>query len=164
MHRTAAHVIRATNDAQLRARILAHHGADPRFAFLRGRWSGAWARAQVEAHREMLAEREAQNAGALGGLTGYGSASASEDEAEDHDGGGGGGGGDVTERVQALEEAQGVSEELALRVAQEARRAKAREWAEKRRVAKALAIATTELEKDDQETDMILSQVVTSPR
>jgi hypothetical protein len=149
IRRTAAHVVRATNDAQLRARILAHHGADPRFAFLRGRWSRAWARVQVEAHREMLAEQEAQNAGALGGLTGYGSASASENEAEDHDSGGG----DVTEHVQALEEAQGVSEELALRVAQEARRAKAREWAEKRRAAKALAIAATEPEKDDQETD-----------
>lgn len=111
-----------------------------------------WARAQVEAQSEMLAEREAQNAGALGGLTGYGSVSGSEDEAEDHDGGGG-----VTERVQALEEAQGVSEELALRTAQEARRAKAREWAEKRRAAKALTVVATEPGKDDQETDTIPS-------
>ena len=108
----------------------------------------------------MLVEREAQDAGALGGLTGYGSASASEDEAEDHVGSDD----DVTERVQALEEAQGVSEELALRVAQKARRAKAREWAEKRRAAKALAIATTDPEKVDQETDMAPSQMVTSPR
>ena len=102
----------------------------------------------------MLAEREVQNAGALGGLTGYGSVSGSEDEAEDHDGGDSGG---VTERVQALEEAQGVSEELALRAAQEARRAKAREWAEKRRAAKALPVATTKPEEDDQETDAIPS-------
>jgi hypothetical protein len=163
IHRTAAHVVRATNDAQLRARILAHHGADPRFAFLRGRWGRAWARAQAEAHRDMLVEQEAQSAGALGGLTGYGSVSGSEDEAEDDDSDGGDGG--VTERVQVLEEAPGVhspqeaaqSEELALRAAQEARRAKAREWAEKRRAAKALAVTTTEPEQDDQETDIIPS-------
>ncbi|KAH9974407.1 hypothetical protein BGW80DRAFT_179775 [Lactifluus volemus] len=73
MRRTASHVARATNDAQLRARILAHHGADPRFAFLRGRWARAWVRAQADARREVFAEREVQNAGALGGLTGYGS-------------------------------------------------------------------------------------------
>jgi hypothetical protein len=152
MRRTAAHTIRAANDAQLRARILAHHGADVRFAFLRGRWSHAWALAQAEANRAVLEEQEkAQSAGGLGGLTGYGSGS-EEDDAEDDNGGGGGddavdGSSDnVTERTQVLEgdaedgqatqEAQ--SEEVALRAAQEARRAKAREWAEKRRAAKAL--------------------------
>jgi hypothetical protein len=154
MRRTAAHTVRATNDAQLRARILAHHGADVRFAFLRGRWSHAWALAQAEANRAVLEEREkAQSAGGLGGLTGYGSGS-NEDDAEDDNGGGGGGGSDavnsigdnVTERTQVLEGAaedeqatqEAQSEEVALRAAQEARRAKAREWAEKRRAAKAL--------------------------
>jgi hypothetical protein len=152
MRRTAAHTIRAANDAQLRARILAHHGADVRFAFLRGRWSHAWALAQAEANRAVLEEQEkAQSAGGLGGLTGYGSGSEEEDT-EDNNGAGGGddavdGGSDnVTERTQMLEgdaedgqatqEAQ--SEEVALRAAQETRRAKAREWAEKRRAAKAL--------------------------
>ena len=156
MRRTAAHVVRATNDAQLRARIFAHHGADPRFAFLRGRWGRAWARVQAQAHRAMLAEREAeaQNAGALGGLTGYGSGS--EDDAEDEDASAGDDG-DVTEHAPGSEDAPeplqeaDQSEDLALRASQEARRAKAREWAEKRRAAKALA--TTDSEKGDQGTD-----------
>jgi hypothetical protein len=159
MRRTAAHTVRANNDAQLRARILAHHGADVRFAFLRGRWSHAWALAQAEANRAVLEEEreKAQNADALGGLTGYGSGS--EDDAEDDDDGDGddavdGSSDNVTERTQVLEGAAGdgqatqeaQSEEVALRAAQEARRAKAREWAEKRRAAKALADG----EKEDQ--------------
>jgi hypothetical protein len=146
MRRTAAHTVRATNDAQLRARILAHHGADVRFAFLRGRWSHAWVLAQAEANRAVLEEREkAQSAGALGGLTGYGSGGEEDDDAEDDNGDAvDGSADDVTERTQVL---QGAAEDghviqeaqFVLRAAQEARRAKAREWAEKRRAAKALA-------------------------
>jgi hypothetical protein len=154
MRRTAAHTVRAANDAQLRARILAHHGADVRFAFLRGRWSRAWARAQAEVNLAVLKQEQeqeikAQIAGALGGLTGYGSGS-EEDGAEDDNGGGDGGDGssdNVTEHAQVLEgvaeDGQATlgaqSEQVALRVAQEARRAKAREWAEKRRAAKVIA-------------------------
>ncbi|KAN0109055.1 hypothetical protein V8E52_009689 [Russula decolorans] len=149
MRRTAAHTVRANNDAQLRARILAHHGADVRFAFLRGRWSHAWALAQAQANRAVLEEQEkVQSAGTLGGLTGYGSGS--EDDAEDGDDDDDavdGSSDNVTERTQVLEGAaedgqaiqEAQSEEVALRAAQEARRAKAREWAEKRRAAKALA-------------------------
>ena len=165
MRRTASHVVRATNDAQLRARILAHHGADPRFAFLRGRWGRAWALAQAEAHRDVLAEQEAQSSGALGGLTGYGSGSDDDDDGDDAVDEGGGGDGDAEPAPMLGEEAPNVSspqeaaqseeQELALRVAQEARRAKAREWAEKRRAAKALALTTTDLEQDDQGTDII---------
>ena len=135
MQRTAAHVVRATNDAQLRARILAHHGADARFAFLRGRWSRAWARAQLDARREVLSEREAQ--GALGGLTGYGSGSGSESEGEpsegreDDAGAAGSDGGE--DNVQ-------VVIEPAARTTQEARRAKAREWAQKRRAERAAGV------------------------
>ena len=159
MRRTAAHVTRAANDAQLRARILAHHGADPRFAFLRGRWGRAWARAQADARREVLAEREAQNAGALGGLTGYGSGS----DSGDGDGGADADGASATEYAPTpmggaldvqdqaiLGEAE--PEELAVRAAQEVRRAKAREWAEKRRAAKAPPMADSD--KDDQGSDM----------
>ncbi|KAH9045977.1 hypothetical protein EDB84DRAFT_1587066 [Lactarius hengduanensis] len=137
IRRTAAHVARAANDAQLRARILAHHGADARFAFLRGRWGRAWARAQADARREILAEREAQDAGALGGLTGYGSGSEGEGESS---GGGGDGGGDSDDGVrvviaQAAQEPE--PEEPAADATQEARRAKAREWAQKRRAERA---------------------------
>ncbi|KAH8987617.1 hypothetical protein EDB92DRAFT_2015019 [Lactarius akahatsu] len=141
MRRTAAHVARATNDAQLRARILAHHGADARFAFLRGRWGRAWARAQADARREILAEREAEGAGvgALGGLTGYGRGSESEGEGEPSGGGGdGGGGSDDGVRVVVAQAAQEPEpEEPAAGVTQEARRAKAREWAQKRRAERA---------------------------
>ncbi|KAI9436818.1 hypothetical protein F5148DRAFT_1356197 [Russula earlei] len=158
MRRTASHVARATNDAQLRARILAHHGADLRFAFLRGRWGRAWARVQADAHREVVVEREAQRAGALGGLTGYGSGSEgeSEDEAEAKGGGGDGVAVDVQAQVlegspddQAAQEAQ--PEELALRAAQEVRRAKARVWAEKRRAAKAIAVAIADSKSEGSE-------------
>lgn len=128
MRRTAVHVVRATNDAQLRARILAHHGADTRFAFLRGRWGRAWARAQAEARREVLAEREAQ--GALGGLTGYGSGSGSESE---HSGGSGDGSGEDSAHVVIAQTAEE-------RTTQEARRAKAREWAQKRRAERAVGM------------------------
>lgn len=150
MRRTAAHIVRAANDAQLRARILAHHGADVRFAFLRGRWSQAWALAQAEANRAVLEEQEkAQSVGALGGLTGYGSGSEGDAEGDDGDGDDAveDSSDNVNERTQVLEgtakdgqvtqEAQ--SEEDVLRAAQEARRAKAREWAEKRRAARARA-------------------------
>jgi len=157
MRRTAAHTVRAANDAQLRARILAHHGADVRFAFLRGRWSHAWALAQAEANRAVLEEEreKAQSADALGGLTGYGSGSEEDDAEDDNVGDAVDGSSDnVTERTQVLEGAaedgqatqEAQSEEVALRVAQEARRAKAREWAEKRRAAKALVDG----EKEDQ--------------
>ncbi|KAF8273607.1 hypothetical protein EI94DRAFT_1715401 [Lactarius quietus] len=145
MRRTATHVVRATNDAQLRARILAHHGADARFAFLRGRWGRAWARAQADARREVLAERETQ--GALGGLTGYGSGSESEDEDEDEDELGGQGGDDAgaggSEDVQvAIAQAaqEPEPEEPAVLTTQEARRAKAREWAQKRRAERAAGV------------------------
>jgi hypothetical protein len=160
MRRTASHVVRATNDAQLRARILAHHGADPRFAFLRGRWGRAWARAQADAQRAALAEQEAQSAGALGGLTGYGSGSGSggEDDVED-EGSGGDGGDGVDEHALELGVPPGLqaapetpAEELKLRAAQEARRAKAREWAEKRRASRALAPAADS--ERGQDTDL----------
>ena len=161
MRRTAAHVVSATNDAQLRARILAHHGADVRFAFLRGRWGRAWVRAQVDANRAMVVEREkAQGAAALGGLTGYGSGSEGdaedddkdEDEDEIHAGGGGVTDTQILEEVpedqQVTQETQ--PEEFALLAAQEARRAKAREWAEKRRAAKALAHTMADGDGEDQ--------------
>lgn len=135
MKRTAAHVVRATNDAQLRARILAHHGADARFAFLRGRWGRAWARAQVDARREVLAEREAQ--GALGGLTGYGSGSGSESEHSEGSGDDTGiGGGEDSAHVVIAQ----TADEPAVHTTQEARRARAREWAQKRRAERAAGV------------------------
>jgi len=96
----------------------------------------------------VLAEREAQDAGALGGLTGYGSGSGSgsESEGEPSEEGGdhadSGEGSDDSARVviiaQAAEEAE--PEEPAVRATQEARRAKARQWIQKRRAERAAEV------------------------
>lgn len=43
MERTAASIAKSPNPQQLEMRILANHGSDPRFAFLRGRWKQSWA-------------------------------------------------------------------------------------------------------------------------
>ncbi|TCD66057.1 hypothetical protein EIP91_001865 [Steccherinum ochraceum] len=129
MRRTAAHLFSSPNPAQLEMRILANHGADPRFAFLKGRWSRTWRTAKAR----LKAEKEQEKAGALSGLAGYGDSDgddeeeAAEAEAEEAEqpedaqaraAGGGtlsGGGGDGEEETKA------------------ARRARAGEWAEKRR-------------------------------
>jgi hypothetical protein len=42
MKKTAAHIASSPNAVQLEMRILANHGDDPRFAFLRGRWKRRW--------------------------------------------------------------------------------------------------------------------------
>jgi hypothetical protein len=42
MGKTATYIVSSPNPVQLEMRILANHGGDPRFAFLRGRWKRAW--------------------------------------------------------------------------------------------------------------------------
>jgi hypothetical protein len=42
MYRTARHLAASDNPAQLEMRILANHGADRRFCFLRGHWPEVW--------------------------------------------------------------------------------------------------------------------------
>jgi hypothetical protein len=122
-------------------------------------------RAQADANRAVLAEREkVQGGGALGlgGITGYGSGSEDDADAEDDDNDDDDevhvGGGGVIGHAQVLEEEaledrevtkKPQPEELALCATQEARRAKAREWAEKRRAAKALTLAEADEDKDD---------------
>lgn len=88
MQRTAAALVRADNPAQLSMRVLANHGADTRFAFLRGRWSQAWTRIRKDAEDERMKQeaekaKEKEQAG-LGGLAGYGdSGSEAEEDEED---------------------------------------------------------------------------------
>jgi hypothetical protein len=84
MRRTASHLASSPNPAQLEMRILANHGTDKRFAFLRGRWSRAWktakARIRIEQEEEKRKkERAEKDKTGLGGLTGYGD---SEDESD----------------------------------------------------------------------------------
>ncbi|KAG2352692.1 hypothetical protein BDR07DRAFT_816711 [Suillus spraguei] len=87
MKRTALHLLSSPNPAQLEMRILANHGADKRFAFLRGRWSRAWRMAKERLRQEKLGQsaqspRASWNVG-LGGLAAYGD---SDDEEESENG------------------------------------------------------------------------------
>ncbi|KAI0700831.1 hypothetical protein C8T65DRAFT_657291 [Cerioporus squamosus] len=145
MRRTASHIMSSPNAAQLEMRILANHGADPRFAFLRGRWSRAWRLTKGKLRLELEAEKKRKeeeatksSAASLGGLAGYGSS--------DEDDEGGDSAADVREDVPAKSPppvqdpipsaeppAEPTMDDDALKAA---RRARAREWAEKRRAAK----------------------------
>lgn len=77
MTRTATHIHTSPNPALLEMRILANHGADPRFDFLRGRWKKRWANVKSEVARG----KEPTLTTPAGGLVGYGSED-SEDEPE----------------------------------------------------------------------------------
>ena len=152
MRRTASHILASPNAAQLEMRILANHGADPRFAFLRGRWSRAWrlakgkARLELEAEKRRKAEDAKEQAQAnlgIGGLAGYG------DSDEESDSGGDDSGapvgevevedGRMAEVPKVAEPAPEPDEDV-----KAARRARAREWAEKRRAAKEAVDARAE--------------------
>lgn len=129
MRRTAKHLLTSPNPAQLEMRILANHGGDKRFAFLRGRWSRAWKVTKGKARLEKD-EEEKTKAPGLGVLAGYASDSDSADNEEDE-----GPGEKVSSDppVQAdVEEVSEVSEDAA----KDARRLRAKEWAEKRRALK----------------------------
>jgi hypothetical protein len=52
--KTAAYIVSSPNPVQLEMRILANHGGDPRFAFLRGRWKRAWESAKENSESRTL--------------------------------------------------------------------------------------------------------------
>ncbi|KAG6847911.1 hypothetical protein H0H93_004991 [Arthromyces matolae] len=139
MHRTANHILSSPNATQLEARILANHGTDPRFSFLRGRWSNAW---KIIKGKSRLAkqnedqERKQQSTNILGGLTGYGSGSDEDDDSDKDE--------DNEERgvqkeietddlkvPQPSQPPQMTEEEI-----KETRRARAKEWTQKYRLQK----------------------------
>ncbi|TFL02924.1 hypothetical protein BDV98DRAFT_565051 [Pterulicium gracile] len=125
MTRTAQHLSKSPNPAQLEARILTNHGSDPRFTFLRGRWGRAWNLMRGKAR--MNAENEAKvKEGGMGGLGGYGDSDEDEESeaVEVHD--------VELGAVDIAIEVCPVDEEEAKK---EARRRKAREWAEQRKKA-----------------------------
>jgi len=122
MRRTAAHVYKSPNPAHLEMRILANHGADRRFGFLRGRWSRAWRRLKLELARE---EPEEPTGGGLGGLTGYGDSDDSGNEGDEIP---------INPVIRETPHGQVVDRDEEIK---KARRARAREWAEKRRAMKA---------------------------
>jgi hypothetical protein len=61
-------------------RILANHGSDPRFAFLRGRWSRTWRAIKNPPPSTSPGLAQKTGPAALRGLAGYGDGSDSEDE------------------------------------------------------------------------------------
>ncbi|KAG8796152.1 hypothetical protein FRC12_003743 [Ceratobasidium sp. 428] len=94
MARTASHILASPNPAQLEMRILANHGADSRFAFLRGRWKRAWMKIKTnESHGQRTNEsggkekmdgsktdgEKKEKSGGIGGLAGYASESESDE-------------------------------------------------------------------------------------
>ncbi|KAI0062523.1 hypothetical protein BV25DRAFT_641336 [Artomyces pyxidatus] len=158
MRRTATHVLATPNSAHLEMRILANHGADPRFAFLRGRWARAWARVKAEARRS-IAEQEAakQKAKGIGGLMDYADSDedsdAPNDEASDtradvsHEAPDGA----AIDTPASEGRNSGGSQEDAEQAAKEARRARAKQWAEARRAMK--VDSNTQIEKEDNDMD-----------
>ena len=112
-------------------RILANHGADRRFAFLRGRWSRAWnaakdaARQQYREKEEALKSETHLPAGgpSLQGLVGYGD---SDDESAVEDTG--------DERtVSPAPQIRGPESSDGEEARKQARRERAREWSARRR-------------------------------
>ncbi|KAI5996945.1 hypothetical protein EDD15DRAFT_2246890 [Pisolithus albus] len=136
IRRTAVHIISSPNPAQLEMRILANHGADKRFAFLRGRWSRAWKVAKELARQERRAresEKEEEppsgNSSLQGLIVGYGDSEESGDEPS---------GGDEAAEDDAANVSRspprgfdGTSSDETDR--QKARRERAREWSARRR-------------------------------
>jgi len=112
-------------------RILANHGGDRRFSFLRGRWKNVWSLSKAKARLEK--EKEAENTAGLGLLAGYGSDDNSSDqEANEGDQG-------LVPDVPLTEEQSQVHEAMpgsAEDAAKEARRKRLKEWTEKRRAVK----------------------------
>ncbi|KAJ3566221.1 hypothetical protein NP233_g7134 [Leucocoprinus birnbaumii] len=124
MRRTAAHLLASPNPAQLEMRILANHGADKRFAFLKGRWSHSWLhiKAKLRAEKEEKERKEKERkAEGLGMLAGYDTSSDEDSDNAEND--------DKNVREEGLDAIKAETEETK----KELRRQKAKEWAEKRR-------------------------------
>ncbi|KAJ7594001.1 hypothetical protein C8J56DRAFT_425492, partial [Mycena floridula] len=114
MRRTAEKLVSSPDAVQLEMRILANHGADPRFAFLRGRWSRSWALVKAN-QREKDKQAKDKQAMGLGLLADYP---------------------DSEEETASPEEPSPPEPPYPDAEKKAARLAKAKEWAEKRRGAK----------------------------
>jgi len=101
-------------------RILANHGADKRFAFLKGRWSHAWLilKAKIRAERE---KKEQQKKSGLGMLASYDSELDEDDRVSSEIG------------ENGVEQDDAKVDKAVDETKKELRRQKAKEWAEKRR-------------------------------
>ncbi|KIK70507.1 hypothetical protein GYMLUDRAFT_32536 [Collybiopsis luxurians FD-317 M1] len=125
MRRTAKSLLSSPNPAQLEIRILANHGADARFAFLRGRWGRAWKTIKAHARADKL--EEDQKVAAKTNPVGIGLVADYGDSDESGEGG---------EANEKDEESVGTSEPSKAKVEVEAaRRERAREWIANRKLA-----------------------------
>lgn len=124
MRRTAAHIRGSPNPAQLEMRILANHGGDPRFAFLRGRWKRAWTQMRQD---QVAAVNVEPKRSVMGGLSAY--ASDSDDSGSKSDGE------DETahETVQVTTAPPPMSGGDDTEKLKAERRARAKEWTRRRR-------------------------------
>ncbi|KAJ3797311.1 hypothetical protein GGU11DRAFT_785416 [Lentinula aff. detonsa] len=86
MRRTAKSIIASPNPAQLELRILANHGADARFAFLRGRWSRAWNTVKAHARVDKLEQerKAASHSVGMGLVADYSDSDEGGEEDEAH--------------------------------------------------------------------------------
>ncbi|KAJ4485652.1 hypothetical protein J3R30DRAFT_3441007 [Lentinula aciculospora] len=134
MRRTAKSVLASPNPAQLELRILANHGADARFAFLRGRWSRAWKTVKAHARADILKQEQKAASKAKSFGTGLVANYAdSDDESVEDD--------KAQTEVKEKEKGEGLVVVSAgesnktedVEAAQELRRARAREWMASRR-------------------------------
>ncbi|KAG8744217.1 hypothetical protein FRC10_010579 [Ceratobasidium sp. 414] len=131
MARTATHILASPNPGQLEMRILANHGADPRFAFLRGRWKRAWVRMKSE---QKAGGSEHKVGSGIGGLAGY------ESESDSDGKGSGEAGGEAASTLGGAPMSKAADEdETEMERIQAERRARALEWMRKRREDAALS-------------------------
>ena len=150
MRRTATHLLSSPNAAQLEMRILVNYGSDKRFAFLRGRWSRKWnlikikARARPEEGKGEtgnLEEIMEKSRAGLGLVTGYGTDDDDGDSEADN----------ITEETGTISKGEDTAQHsppaeppdpttAVEEAAKEARRKRAKEWAEKRREMKSAKI------------------------
>jgi len=128
MRRTATHLLSSPNPAQLEMRILANHGGDRRFSFLRGRWKNAWNLSKAKARVER--EKEVEKPAGLGALAGYASSDDNDSDQEAND--------VVPEATVAEQNPQSPEPvpDAGDDAIKEARRKRLKDWAEKRRAAK----------------------------
>jgi hypothetical protein len=129
MERTIASISRSKNPQQLEMRILANHGSDPRFAFLRGRWRRAWEHIKAPPPPKPVATASSN----FSGLADYAEDSNSEDDERQSPSKPNsepeiGSVGPVTADLD-----KSASESLETLAAQMGRRERARLWAAKRR-------------------------------
>ncbi|KAF8576737.1 hypothetical protein K439DRAFT_1664504 [Ramaria rubella] len=126
MERTAKHLLTSPNPGQLEMRILANHGSDQRFAFLKGRWRNAWQAMKLVAKTEKDTSDRETTQETQGGLVVYGESDESDDEDPREDLRPEPNNEEDTSRVILSEEVIGEKEK-------EARKMRAREWAKQRK-------------------------------